>query len=196
MVLGRPWGSLMPAVALVAEGPYDEGVLKDLIRRIRDDRPDVHSRICRGSLGGRYVRQLRELRHEASFEKALVVSDAHGRSPEALVAELRREIQNVWLPFPVHYVVVVQELEAWLLADHLALDSVVTGRGGRGGFQPPTHSPESADDPKRELLILLGNAGVSYTQAVAREIAQRSDLQRIAYWSESFRRFQNAVNDP
>ncbi len=186
----------MPAVALVAEGPFDEDVLKAFIQRMREDRPDVHSRICRGSLGGRYVRHLNELRHQANFEKALVVSDADGRNPQTLVAQLQREIQNVQLPFQVHFVVAVQEIEAWLLADHLALNSVVAGRGSRANFQPLTDNPERTADPKRELRILLGSAGTPYTQAVAQEIAQKSDLQRIAYWSESFRRFQSAVNDP
>lgn len=186
----------MPAVALVAEGPFDEDVLKALIHRIREDRLDVHSRICRGSLAGRYVRHLKELQYESDFEKALVVTDAHGRNPQTLVDQLRREIKNVRLPFQVQFVVVVQELEAWLLADHLALNLVAAERGCPENFHPLIDNPEKIPDPKMELRRLLGNAGIPYTQGVAREIAQGSNLQTIAYWSESFRRFQIAVNDP
>jgi hypothetical protein len=186
----------MPALALVAEGQYDEDVLKALIQRVRKNLPGIHCRICRGSLRGRYVRCLKELRYEGNFEKALIVADAHGKDPKTLVDELGREIQNVQLPFPVHFVAIVQELEAWLLADHLALNSVMRGRGGGAGRQPVTDSPESSADPKTELRKLLGSGGVSYTPAVANEIARNADLERIGYWCPSFRRFEKAVNDP
>jgi len=183
-------------IAFVAEGNYDEQVLKTLIPRIRGGPVDVPSRICGKPLRGRYVRRLKELAHEPNLEKALVVSDAHSRNPRAHLDQLQNEIQNVQFAFPVLFVVVVQELEAWLLADHLALNAVAAARGGQPNFRPLTDSPESFADPKRELRVLLANAGIPYTQAVAREIAENADLQRIGYWCRSFRRFQDAVIDP
>jgi len=186
----------MPPVALVVEGNYDEDVLKTLIQRIREGPVDVHSRPCGGPLPGRYVRRLNELQYDANFEKALVVSDAHGKRPEVFRVELEREIQNRQFPFPVHFVVILQELEAWLLADHSALNAVARARGGVATFGPLTVSPEQNMDPKRELRRLLATASIPYTRPVAREIAESANLQTIEYWCPSFRRFRQVVIDP
>jgi Domain of unknown function (DUF4276) len=128
-------------------------------------------------------------------QKAIVVSDAHGRDPGRVIEDLRIEMQGQAFAFPVAFAVVVQELEAWLLADHEAVQHVCTERG-TGRVVPPTkRSPELFTDAKTELQKLLVKHRVIYTTVVAEDIAQNARLEQLRYWCQSFRAFEPVALD-
>jgi hypothetical protein len=184
-------------IGLIVEGPYDEEAVPVLVQRITGSDEPVICRICAGPVTGRFPRILRELEHR-NPEKVLIIRDAHGRDPQEAARELEREIQNQLPAFPVKFIVVVQELEAWLLADPGAVDQICSGRGRRLNLPQLTDSPERFLDAKRELEVVLGRARVAYTKVVAREIAALANLDEttgLAYWCPSFRRFREAVHD-
>jgi hypothetical protein len=90
----------------------------------------------------------------------------------------------------VKFVVIVEELETWLLADHEALSQVTRKRISK------IISPlESIVDPKRRLQSMLSEAGIAYTAEVARKIVASAILERIEYRCSSFRTFRQAVHD-
>jgi uncharacterized protein DUF4276 len=184
-------------IGIIVEGDYDREVISVLIQRITEQAEPPVSRICGGPVVGRFPRKLRELKYQ-NPEKVLIIRDAHGKDPQEAARELQTEIQNQLPEFPVKFVVVVQELEAWLLADPGAVDQICSGRGRRLNLSQLTASPERFLDAKKELEVVLGRAGVAYTKVVAREIAALANLDEIsglAYWCPSFRRFRAAVHD-
>lgn len=150
MVFRSLGGSLVPAIGLIVEGSFDEEVMSVLVQRIKAEPVQAFSRVCGGRLKGKFVRLLRELQYK-NLQKAIVISDADGRNPQDLVNALETQIQNQNYPFAVKFVVVVQELEAWLLADPLALSIVCTQRGRRQDFPNLTQSPETLPDPNPNI---------------------------------------------
>jgi len=184
-------------IGLIVEGDFDRETISALVQRVSEQREPLVSRVCGGAVRGRFPRLLRELQYH-NLRKVLVVRDAHGKDPQAARSELEREIQNQNYSFPVKFVVVEQELEAWLLADPGALSAVCVRRGKGANLPQLTKSPESFQDAKKELQVILGKAGIDYTQAVAREIADLANLDDqtgLAYWCRSFREFRDAVQD-
>jgi hypothetical protein len=184
----------MPSVALVSEGEFDVHAYSPLIRRENGVEVEVHERPCGKPVSGRFINILTVLKYlHPAIDKAIVVSDAHGRNPAAWRAELQGQAGHLVLPFPVEYVVVVEELEAILLCDPRAIECVCAERGNAIQLPNLTHSPELLDKPKEELVRQLGLGKVKYTKIVAGEIASRADLGRLCNWSQSYRNFRAAV---
>jgi len=90
-------------------------------------------------------------------------------------------------PFPTRLLVIVQELEAWLLADEHAISSVT------GTTRPATHRPEEANNPKERLIRMLSASKVAYTPEVARRIAEMANIDTIASRCSWFRQFRQAL---
>jgi hypothetical protein len=86
-----------------------------------------------------------------------------------------------------------QELEAILLCDPEAIAAVRAERGIPVQIPQLTRSPELLDDPKRELVRLLGKGRLGYTKVISGQIAERAATERLRHWSESYRRFQLAI---
>jgi hypothetical protein len=90
-------------------------------------------------------------------------------------------------------VIIIRELEAWLLADNEALAQVLREYSGRRGSEiriPEINEPlEEILDPKTKLQRILSDAKVAYTKEVARKIAATANLERIASRCLSFREF-------
>lgn len=184
----------MPTLALVAEGEFDLFAYAEFIARENNRNAGVHARQCRGCVSGRFLRILTPFKYPPPrIERAVVVSDAHGRDPDQWRTELQRQSQNADFPFSIEHVVVVNELEAILLCDPTAIASLCAERGRAIAVPQLTRSPESYIDAKQQLETILARGGVPYTRAVARELAARADLERLAYWSQSYRSFQAAV---
>lgn len=184
----------MPSVALITEGEFDIYAYSTLIRRENEHELGIHARLCRGSVSGRFVRILNEFRYaNPSISKAIVVSDAHGKARIAWRTELQAQARNAAFPFPVEYVIVVEELEAILLCDPTAVESVCAERGSAIALPNLVQSPELIPEPKEELVRQLVRGNLTYTRAIAEQIAARADLARLAYWSQSYRDFQTAV---
>ncbi len=179
-------------IGLIVEGIYDEAALTELVRKCAP--PDVRV-ICRPcgnatQLMKKYPGFRQEFRHAKDgtpVDKALVIRDADHKNPAELLAKMEARIVNRVYPFPRKLLIVVEELEAWLLADEEAL-SFVTGKAVR-----QIANPEKINDPKARLQRILSDAGIAYTAEEARKIAAaiRSDI--LAARCPSFKKFQDAI---
>lgn len=184
----------MPTLGLVTEGDYDISAYSSVVHRENLQTIHIHERPCGKSVSGRFVNILTALKYaRPAIDRAVVVSDAHGRDPIAWRTELRGQAQHLALPFPVEYVVIVQELEAILLCDPRAIEAVCAARGNAINLLNLTQSPETLIKPKAELVKKLGLGRVSYTKVVAAEIASQADLQQLSYWSQSYRNLRVAI---
>jgi hypothetical protein len=190
----------MLTCGLVVEGDYDEAVLTEFIRQCAGHDVEIVSRVCnpRGSLMKRFPGFLEEFRYVkqgTSVDRALVVRDADRREPHALRREMEAKIAHRIYAFsPVRFIVIVRELEAWLLADSEAIATVTRGYSGRG-VPVVNESIEDIADPKARLQRMLSDAKVAYTKEVARKIAAAANVEYIAYRCPSFRSFVQAVRN-
>ena len=185
----------MPTIGLIVEGVWDVEVLSRFTGRLNPSGIDIRPRICRGSIRGRYPSLLRELAATSHPDRVVVISDAHGRDHRELAADLQREISHHVSTFPVHFVVLVQELEALLLADLRAIETVCARRGtpipDLGNL---AETPENIQDPKAYLQsIIRRHSGSAYTKVIAAEIATEANLSTVTGWCPSFRRLGDAV---
>jgi hypothetical protein len=170
---------LKQTIGLVVEGPYDEAVIPVLAKRCRPNVQTV-TRLCKGTVTGKFRGLLAELNRSHRLEKALVISDADGRDPESVVRSLRIEHRKTYR-FKVIPLVIVEELEAWLISDPEALKQVLR-------VDKEFHSPEKRPDPKAELKKLC-----IYTPEIARKLAEVIDLKVLAKSCPRFSKFRNAV---
>lgn len=185
----------MPTFGVVVEGEYDEETLGELIGRIIETEVHIVARICgsKSSLMKKFpvfLEDFRWVRRGTSVDKAIVVRDADQKVPQQLYQTMQQKIQNRTYPFPVKFVIIVQELEAWLLADHDAISKVTEKMVPR-----VNESLEDIDKPKVRLTEILTRVGVPYTKKVAGQIAAVASLQRLSYRCPSFSVFQQAVLD-
>ncbi len=182
----------MPRFGIVLEGPYDEKALKEFLRRCFGADCEIESRACatRGGVTRKFRNYLEEFRYRGDIQKAFVVRDADGKDPSQLTAQMQAMIENRAYPFPVKFAVIVQELEAWLLADHDAI-STVTGRQTKRQPDPI----EALNSPKERLQDLLSKAGLAYTEEVARKIAAAANVEKLRERCPAFRGFCQDASD-
>jgi hypothetical protein len=178
----------MPTMGLIVEGPYDEAVLDTLVKRCRPG-IKVITRKCRGPIIGRFAGIATELDRSYRIEKLLVVADADGRNPASLAKQIQSKVVRNY-SFPVAPVIIVQELEAWLIADPRALESVVSTKKGFRGFP----NPEKIRDPKAALRS--ASPSTVYTTEIARRIAEKVDLTVLDQRCPMFSKFREAISDP
>jgi len=184
----------MIAIGLVVEGIYDEAALMELVRKCHPSEVDVICRPCGSAiqLMKKFPGFLESFRHVVKgqpVDNAIVIRDADHKDAKSLIARIERKISGRIYPFSRHLLVVVQELEAWLLADEEAL-GLVTGRPQRR-----IPNPESLKDPKARLEKILSNVKIGYTPAVARKIATAARTEVLSLQCPSFRQFQLALTD-
>jgi hypothetical protein len=182
-------------IGLIVEGDYDVKALKRLVERINTQPVDVHPLPCNGPVTKKFTKLLYAYEYVTPVQKAVVISDAHGRDPAELIEGLRGEMQGHHFSFPVEFAVVVQELEAWLIADHQAIQQVSNQRGNQRVVPPTKASPENLFDAKAALQKLLSIHGVDYTAVVAEEIAENARLEQLRYWCRSFVVFEPIVKN-
>jgi Domain of unknown function (DUF4276) len=177
----------MPTIGLIVEGKYDKSALPILAARCRPNARFV-TRECRGSVLGKIAGLVEDLSHnKPRIEKVLIVSDADGRDPQELERKFKRKIVRKYR-FPVIPIIIVQELEAWLLADHGALKRII-------GVEATFTNPEKLAHPKAELERVLP-PGARYTSEMAGKIAGALDLKRLQQRCPRFSFFKNVVSDP
>lgn len=184
----------MLTFGLVVEGNDDKTALTELIQKCARTGVDVVSRTCGGKaqLMKKFLGHLEEFRHTkkgSNLNKALIIRDADNKGPGELINRMQSKISNRHYPFPVKLLVIVQELEAWLLADETAV-SLVTGK-----TTPAIPNPEGLSDPKQRLRNVLSKAKISYTAEIARKIAARAKIEILESRCPSFREFREAVID-
>ena len=176
----------MATIGLIVEGIYDEAVYRVLLRRCRGGVNPVIRR-CKGPVIGKCRGLVAELdRSYRPIEKVLVVADADGRNPEQLENELKRSLVESYR-FKVIPIIVVQRLEAWLLADPQALRSAF-------GNSRDFNNPERIRDPKSELRSVAGST--RYTAQVAGRIAEQIDLKLLEQRCPRFALFRKAALAP
>lgn len=173
----------MSKIGLVVEGEYDQAAIPVLLKRCHVG-AEVVARKCRGSVSGRLAGILDELNRSHRLGKVLIVSDADGQEPKRVIRVIEGRVGRGYR-FAAIPLVIVEMLEAWLIADPLALEKVV-------GVKRAFKSPERIRDPKAELRRLLRPLR-AYTPEVARRIAQEIDLATLARSCPRFARFRAAA---
>lgn len=173
----------MPTIGLILEGKDDEAAIPVLVRKCRPG-VKVVTRQCRGTVKGKVLGLVAELRRSYSTERILVVCDADGEEPENVLEGIRKTgIDSRSLP--VIPIVIVQMLEAWLLADPLALEKVI-------GVAKDFKNPEQERDPKAVLERLLRRT-TRYTPGIAARIAQVLDIEVLRDRCPRFEIFRRAI---
>lgn len=183
----------MRMYGIVVEGVYDESALKELIIKCLGEDIEVISRICGSKELTKFPAFLESFKYEkggSNVDKAIVIRDAHGKNPEDLKKKMKDKISSRNYPFEVKFMVIVQELEAWLLADEEAISKVTQKPMAR-----IKEDLESINDPKEKLKEILSQSKISYTPSVARNIAKESNLDKIQSRCSTFREFYKAVRD-
>ena len=186
MVLRSLVRVLMPTIGVVVEGVFDEAVIPLFVRRFSSG-ARVITRKCRGTVTGRLAGLLLELHRSHRPEKVLVVADADGAQPSAIISAISSKTAGHY-PFAVRPIVIVQSLEAWLLADGEALMRVV-------GINTSFRQPERIRDPKAEMRRILAKR-TAYTPEIARRIAENIDLDLLSRRRPTFLSLRHAVLDP
>lgn len=190
-----------PSYGLIVEGTYDESVFPELVRKILGVHVWVTARPCGGKqrLMSRFPGFLREFEHLVQgrpVDKALVLRDCDGRDPKRVEGEMAEKVGARQFAFPrgVHFCAVQQTMDAWLLADVRAINSLAMERGGRE--VPEVHGQlEDIVEPKVTLRRLLSWAGLPYDQKVCGEIARRAEIEMLRYRCPSFCSFEKKVLD-
>jgi len=181
----------MTRFGIVVEGPFDEMVLRELIPKCLGAGCEIVSRAwsTSGGVARKFCNSLNEFKY-IGIQKAFVVRDWDGKDPSLLVADMRTRMGNRQYPFPVNLIVIVQELEAWLLADERAIAAVTSSP------VPRQADPiESIVCPKETLKRILSPTLI-YTREVARSIAAAIvDTDRVADRCPAFRSFRQYVSD-
>jgi hypothetical protein len=183
----------MASVGLIVEGSYDEAVLSELVRKCASSGATVICRTCGNAiqLMKKFPAFLEEFRHAKNglpIDRAIVIRDADHKNPDELITRMEARISGRIYPFPRKLLVIVQELEAWLLADEEALLTVI------GKPQQRIRDPETVYDPKARLERILSDARITYTAEVARKIAAAARPDILAVRCPSFGKFQEAVS--
>jgi hypothetical protein len=181
----------MARFGIVVEGPCDELVLRELLPRCLGADCEIESRAwsTSGGVTRKFCNSLNEFKY-LGIDKAFVVRDSDGKDPSALKANMQARIGNRQYPFQVNLIVIVQELEAWLLADEGAIAAVTS--------RPVPRQPdpiEAIASPKERLKRILSPSTV-YTKEVARCIAAAIvDISRVADRCPVFKAFWRLVLD-
>lgn len=186
---------------LIVEGPYDEAVFPELVRKIASQQAEVVVRVCGGAPQlmkhfPSFLRDLEHVRQGKPVDKAVVIRDWRGPDAATIEREMARRVQGRRFGFPraVQFCAVRQEMEAWLLADVNAINDVARERRGRT-VPPIQQDIEQIGNPKEMLMRLLLQAKLPYDPEVCREIAHRADVETLKSRCPSFRSFETKVTD-
>lgn len=182
----------MVAIGLVVEGIYDEAALVELVRKCHESEVDVFCRPCGNAIQlmkkfPGFLESFRHVKEGGPVDNAIVIRDADQKDVNALIGRMENRISGRIYPFALHLLVVVQELEAWLLADEEAL-TLITGKPQR-----VVPNPESLTNSKARLETILSDVNIGYTAEIARKIAAAARVDVLSARCPSFKLFQNAV---
>jgi len=178
---------------LVVEGFKDQAALEVLVKRCA---PEGGAEVITRVAGDKwklirkfpgYLEGFRWSNRGSPVHKAFVVRDSDGKDPGELIREMQSRISGRHYPFEVKPLVIVKKLEAWLLADEIAVQKCGASKAER------VPDPELLDDPKSKLWKAL--SGVPYTPPIARKIAEDARLDILEYRCSSFRNFRQALLD-
>ncbi|TFE68771.1 DUF4276 family protein [Methylacidiphilum caldifontis] len=152
-------------VGLIVAGIYDEAVLPVLGRKFRRDVSFI-TRLCDGtvirpktvSIIEKDLYQMRKMRKKKIIIKnILVVEDSEGRVKQDVDKKIQQEVINMVdgsLSLNVQGVVIVQMMEAWLLADKEGLAKAL-GIPANSSLLNYPENIENILDPKKKLQEIL-----------------------------------------
>ncbi|MGD0310313.1 MAG: DUF4276 family protein [Acidobacteriota bacterium] len=194
---------MMESYGVIVEGPYEEGVYEEFIRKICPEARNIRFRTAGGcsQVMKRFPTLLQSLEHVTDqggpVEKALVTRDADCKDPAIIEAKMQESVSRRVFSFSkgVGYHAVRQETETWLLADPEAINRVAASRGGKVVPRVPDQL-ENLQDPKGTFKEVLSRSGLNYTAQVCREIAKETDLTKLRIRCPSFATFEQKVIDP
>lgn len=191
----------MTTYGIVVEGNYDKIALSEIIRKCISNDIEILAYTCasKGPLMNKFkgfleLFNLQHTKQGMTIDKVLVIRDADNKNPVELMEKMGNKIAGRTYRFEVKFVIIVQELETWLLADEEAISRVTQTRSGKTVARV-NEDLESIIQPKERLYKLLSDAHVPYTEAVAQEIAKESDISKIEYRCPRFKEFHQAVID-
>lgn len=191
------------AYGIIVEGNDDKAALPEMISKCLSDSISDNMKVIVRLCGNKsdlmkkfsgFLEEFRRVNQGLHVDKALVIRDADSRNPDELLSEMRNKIKDKPYPFEVKFIAIVQELEAWLLADDEAISKVTQSRSGKT-VSRVNENLESIVQPKERLKDILSKAKVPYTPEVAREITKETDISKIEYRCQKFKDFRLAVID-
>ena len=174
---------------LIVEGNYDKQIIQPLMHKILSIK---YNCICRVTFGNprlleKFPGFLEEFRYK-KVNKAIIIKDTDLKPAEKLLQQMKDKKPNRNYPFPINFCVAKKEIEAWLLADELAISKVVGKQITR-----IKRNLEDINDPKGELQRILSKANVSYTDEIARRIAMEANIDIIEQRCSYFKMFRESV---
>ena len=183
------------SLGLVVSGESDKAALTQLVRKYSPE-ARVKALTTNGPCRRKLVQRLKILQYDGEpYDTVLVIDDSDDKNPEAVRSDLQNVVGNITFRFPIHYIVVKQELETWLLADEEALTSASVSLGG-APISRINHELEDVRDAKELLIRELNAAGVSaYVPEVARRIANAIRTDQILYRCPHYQQFDHILRD-
>jgi len=180
-------------LGIVVEGDYDAKAIPELIRTCLGSEVKIITHPCggKGNLMKKFpgfLEGFRRLKQGAPIDQALVICDADNKAPDEWLAVMRAKHADREYPFPVEPVIIVRELETWLLSDSTAL-SCITGRH----IAEITGFLEDVPNPKERLERILWQHKIAYTAEIARQIAAATNVDTLAYRCPSFHNFRQIL---
>ena len=192
----------MPSYGIIVEGEGDSEVFQRLIKRVNSPDAHIYPLVC-GGVGGlmsefpKLLRTLEHLHNGGPVDGALVIRDADNRPVQDVWNRMKEILGNRTYHFPhgLELCVVRRNMDAWLLADENAINTVRSSRHPTRGRDIARVNDAIEDIPnsKDRLRQLLTQAGLIYTPAVLGEIAAAIDVERLEGRVPSFRAFRESV---
>lgn len=181
-------------IAILAEGNSDAEALRNIVRRC-GTASSVQVR-ARGYSGCKEMlrnvaRDVRKFCREGA-KRLIVCHDADGHPPETIEAAIARAVGTLPAEVKSIYVVPVQAIEAWIIADEHAVNAILTSFRFKGHDRP-----ESLPRPKEWLIRESRDAAhrPRYSPAVHNpRIAEKLDAERVARKCQSFARLRTWLN--
>jgi len=189
---------LSSSYGLIVEGIYDVPVFERLTERLVPGVKFVKSYPAGGkakvinnypSLLWRFANSVMG----AAVQRGIVICDSNGKDPIEIETTMAARTDLNKYPFRhgVQFHATSQETETWLLADHVAINSVAAERGTGASVGPFSESHlESLPNAKEEFIKILTAANLPYTPEVCGEIAGKIDLVRLRAACPGFSRFE------
>lgn len=178
----------MGCIGIIVDGQYDEEVIRVLVKR---QYPKRKLKTIKALQQRNYTKIISLMdANIGDVDGFIWVTDAEQEDPEELKNRMENEVgkNRKRISRPVQCVVVVRMLEAWLLADHAALEKELNIS------VKEIPNPEELQHPKNELESLFRKVNKIYTKEAAKRIAEKLDMDRVREKCPSFAQFMSALS--
>jgi hypothetical protein len=176
---------------IVGEGEIDIKVLPIFIKKIISGNPS-----CKPKKAGNKTKVLQKFPKwlnafcNRGIDKTIVVVDQDDDCIKDIFLKMKNNIDGEKHDFTVKFHIIEKEIEAWLLADEIAISSVVNKNINR-----IAGNLEDIKKAKEKLQQILSGANKVYTTELASKIANKVNIDTIGNRCPGFKRFQQSVLD-